>query len=147
MTEMTPMEAMKWRTDGVKVVRATTLNAAMSGNPRATVFDFAGTDGKEIWIGTVSLGANAKTGFHHHGRTEAAIYVVRGRGQIRWGERLEFAAEVGAGDFVYFAPHVPHQELNLDADAPLDLISVRSNRDGILVNVDRVPAEVPETIF
>src|ERR1700732_3813557 len=133
----------KWRTDGVTVVRA----AAMLGKGRATAFDFTGTGGRETWIGTVTMQPNAKTGAHHHGRHEVAIYVVEGRRQIRWGERLEYAAEVGPGDFVYFAPYVPHQELNLDADETLDFVVVRSNNKGIAVDLDIVPVEQPETVF
>jgi uncharacterized RmlC-like cupin family protein len=145
--ESTVTETTKWRTNGVTVARAASLNSAMSGRGRATAFDFAGTDGKETWIGTVTLRPSAKTGAHHHGRTEVAVYVVKGRGQIRWGERLEFAAEVGPGDFVYFAPHVPHQEQNLDAEATLDFVVVRSNNEGIAVNLDTVPVGQPETVF
>src|SRR5260370_11151125 len=112
-------ETAKWR-GGVTVVRTESLDQVMrgpSGTGRATAFDFAGTGGRETWVGTVTLKPLAKTGAHHHGRHEVAIYVVKGRSQIRWGERLEFAAEVGPGDFVYFAPYVPRQELNLDAQA------------------------------
>jgi len=140
----------QWRTDGVTVVRAESLNATMrgpSGTGRATAFDFTGTGGQKTWIGTVTLQPNAKTGAHHHGRHEVAVYVVKGRSQIRWGVRLEFAAEVGPGDFVYFAPYVPHQELNLDASETLDFVVVRSDNAGILVKLDVAPVEQPETVF
>ena len=75
------------------------------------------------------------------------IYVVRGRSVIRWGARLEFAAEVRSGDFVYFAPHVPHQELNLSASETVDFVVVRSDNERIVVNLDVAPAEQPETVF
>lgn len=141
-------ETMKWRTDGVTVVRAESLNRAMRGTGRATAFDFAGTGGQETWIGAVTLQPNAKTGAHHHGRHEVAVYVVKGRSQICWGERLEFAAEVGPGDFVYFPPYVPHQELNLDDSETLDFVVVRSDNAGIVVKLDDVvPVEQPETVF
>jgi uncharacterized RmlC-like cupin family protein len=134
----------KWRTDGVTVVRA----AAMLGKGRATAFDFTGTGGRETWIGTVTMQPNAKTGAHHHGRHEVAIYVVKGRSQIRWGEQLEYAAEVGPGDFVYFAPYVPHQELNLDAKETVDFVVVRSDNGGIVVKLDEaVPVEDPEMVY
>jgi uncharacterized RmlC-like cupin family protein len=144
------MEGTKWRTQGVEVVRAASLDttqAGPSGLGRATAFDFAGSDGTETWIGKATLRPNACTGPHHHGRTEAAIYVVRGRGEIRWGERLEFAAEVGVGDFVYFAPFVPHQERNLDAHDTLDLVVVRSNPEGITLGLDIAAVERPEAVF
>src|SRR3984893_4459872 len=136
-------EPMKWRTDGVTVARA----AAMLGAGRATAFDFAGTGGRETWVGTVTLQPNAKTGAHHHGRHEVAIYVVKGRSEIRWGEQLEFAAEVGAGDFVYFAPFAPHQEFNVDASETVDFVVVRSDNERIVVNLDVVPVEQPEMVF
>ena len=142
-------ETMKWR-DGVTVVRAKSLDTAMrgpSGTGRATAFDFAGTGGRQTWIGTVTLQPNAKTGAHHHGRHEVAVYVVRGRSEIRWGERLEFAAEVDPGDFVYFAPHVPHQELNLSTSETVDFLVVRSDNERIVVNLDVIPIEQPETVF
>jgi uncharacterized RmlC-like cupin family protein len=44
---------------------------------------------------------NAKTGAHHHGELESVIYVVRRKVCMRWGERLEFYAEVGEDDFIY----------------------------------------------
>lgn len=143
-------ETTKWRTGGVTVVRAESVDVAIhgvSGTGRATAFDFAGSGGQKTWIGAVSLQPNAKTGAHHHGRHEVAVYVVKGRSQIRWGDRLEFAAEVGPGDFVYFAPFVPHQELNLSASEMLDFVVVRSDNERIVNNLDVVPVELPETIF
>jgi uncharacterized RmlC-like cupin family protein len=143
-------ETAKWRTDGVTVVRGTSLDQVMrgpSGTGRATAFDFSGSGGRKTWIGTVTLPPKAKTGLHHHGRHEVAVYVVKGRSEIRWGERLEFAAEVGPGDFVYFAPFVPHQELNLSADETLDFLVVRSDNERLVVKLDAVPVEQPETVY
>jgi uncharacterized RmlC-like cupin family protein len=142
-------ETRKWR-DGVTVIRGDALNRAMrgpSGTGRATVFDFVGTAGRETWIGTVMLQPSEKTGAHHHGRHEVAIYVAKGRSEIRWGEQLDFVAEVTAGDFVYFAPYVPHQELNPSASETVDLVVVRSDNAGIVVKLDVVPIEAPERVF
>lgn len=142
-------EKAKWKTDGVTVVRAETLHASMhepSRKGRATAFDFAGTGGQKTWIGTVTLQPGANTGAHHHGRHEVAVYVAKGRSEIRWGERLEFAAEVGPGDVVYFAPYVPHQERNLE-DGETLFVVVRSDNERIAVSLDVVPVERPETVF
>ena len=135
----------KWR-DGVRVMRAQALGKAMLGTGRATAFDFTGTGGKETWIGTVAMQPKAVTGAHHHGRHEVAIYVVKGRSEIRWGERLDFAAEVGPGDFVYFAPYVPHQELNLSDTQTVDFVVVRSDNERIAVTLDVVPVDEPEIV-
>lgn len=138
------IQAKTWRTEGVVVVRADSLKT--SGTGRATAFDFAGTGGRETWIGTVTLPPNANTGPHHHGRHEVAVYVVSGRGEIRWGEPLEFAAEVDPGDVVYFAPSVPHQERNLDTAETLDFVVIRSDNERIVVDLDIVPVEEPEMV-
>lgn len=37
---------------------------------------------------------------HHHGHLESVIYVLKGKARMRWGEKLEFTAEAGPGDFI-----------------------------------------------
>ena len=53
--------------------------------------------------------------------------------------------EVSPGDFVYFAPYVPHQELNI-ANETLDFVVVRSDKERIAVGLDMVPVEPPEQV-
>ena len=142
-------EAIDWRS-GVRVVRAAAIDPVLrdpAGSGRATVFDFAGSGGAATWIGGVRLQPGAATGAHHHGRHEVAVYVVGGRGRIRWGERLEFAADVGPGDFVYFAPRVPHQEHNVDPGETLDFVVVRSDNERIAIGVDARPIDQPRMVY
>jgi uncharacterized RmlC-like cupin family protein len=142
------MDERDWRNDGVKVVRAADQQRAnAAGRGRATAFDFAGTGGAKIWMGTVTLQPNGRTGAHHHGKHEVAVYVSKGRSEIRWGEHLEYTTEVGPGDFVYFAPHVPHQESNPDPDETVDFIVVRSDNSGIRVDLDVEPVGHPEQVY
>jgi uncharacterized RmlC-like cupin family protein len=141
------MKTGEWR-DGVTVVRTDAqARARLAGAGRATAFDFAGTGGNRTWIGTVTLPPNGKTGGHHHGRHEVAVFVAKGRSRIRWGDRLEFAAEVGPGDMVYFAPYVPHQEFNPDASEAVEFVVVRSDNEGIFVSLDMAPVDDPEIMF
>ena len=78
--------------------------------------DHGGPRGAEkLWAGTVVIHPDAQTGAHHHGPVESVIYVVSGRARMRWGERLEFVADAGPGDFIYVPPYVPHQEINAAA--------------------------------
>jgi len=138
----------RWKTGGVRVVRADAQESATRGLAgRATVFDFAGSGGCKTWIGTVTLQPEQKTVPHHHGRHEVAVYVVKGRSEIRWGERLEFFTEVGPGDFAYFAPFVPHQEINPDASEPVDFLVVRSDGEKIAVALTLSVVAEPEKVF
>ena len=63
-------------------------------------------------------------------------HAVRGRARMRWGDRLEFSSEAGAGDFIYVPPYVPHQEINARSDEPCEAVVVRSGQDPIVVNLE-----------
>lgn len=138
-----------WRSEGVRVVRATALAEARGGAAgpgRATVFDFAGSGGSRTWIGSVVLPPGLCTGAHDHGRHEVALYVVRGQAEIRWGDRLEFAALLGPGDLAYFPPQVPHQERNPADDASVEFLVVRSDNERLVAKLQIRPADDPEFI-
>lgn len=139
----------KWKTDGVRVVRAGELDpntAQTPGMDRKTAIDFARAGASKLWAGTVDIHAGAKTGPHHHGPLESVIYVVAGRARMRWGERLEFVAEAGPGDFIYVPPYVPHQEINARGDETLSCVLVRSDQEPVVVNLDIEPAEAVEEV-
>ncbi|MGZ3284119.1 MAG: cupin domain-containing protein, partial [Xanthobacteraceae bacterium] len=116
MTANTDHEhAAKWQHDGVRVIPGNSLDpntAQTPGMDRKAAINYARVGAQKIWAGTVNIKPNAKTGAHHHGELESVIYVVRGKARMRWGERLEFTAEAGPGDFIYVPPFVPHQEIN-----------------------------------
>ncbi|MEO6958715.1 MAG: cupin domain-containing protein, partial [Burkholderiaceae bacterium] len=104
-----------WRNEGVRVVHADQLDVNTAQTPgmnRAAAINYARVGAQKIWAGTVTIHPKAKTGAHHHGALESVIYVVRGKARMRWGDRLEFIAEAGPGDFIYVPPYVPHQEIN-----------------------------------
>jgi uncharacterized RmlC-like cupin family protein len=128
-----------WRLDGVRVVRAGELDPNTPQTPgmsRMAAIDTARAGAEKLWAGTVLIHPDAKTGAHHHGHLESVIYVVEGRARMRWGERLEFTAEAGPGDFIYVPPYVPHQEINALPDAPLSCVVVRSDQEAVVVNLD-----------
>ena len=139
----------EWRHSGVQVVPGDRLDSNTAQTPgmaRATAIDFARTGAQKLWAGTVHIHANAKTGAHHHGPLESVIYVVAGRARMRWGERLEFTAEAGPGDFIYVPPYVPHQESIASPDEVLSCVLVRSDGEATVVNLDIEPAEPPEGV-
>ena len=64
---------------------------------------------------------------------------------MRWGEKLEYVAEAGPGDFIFVPPYVPHQEINASDEEPLSCVLVRSDQEPVVVNLDIDPVEKPET--
>jgi len=138
-----------WKHTGVLVVPGDQLDPAAATTPgmdRAVAIDRARMGAQKLWAGTVHIHANAKTGAHHHGPLESVIYVVSGRARMRWGEKLEFVAEAGPGDFIYVPPFVPHQEINASSDEVLSCVLVRSDSDAVVVNLEIEPAEAPEGV-
>ena len=138
-----------WRLHGVRVVRSGELDTNTPQTPgmnRAAAINFAKAGAQKLWAGTVNIHPDAKTGAHHHGALESVIYVVRGKARMRWGERLEFVAEAGPGDFIFVPPFVPHQEINASADESLECVLVRSDQEAVVVNLDIEPVEKPEAV-
>jgi uncharacterized RmlC-like cupin family protein len=139
-----------WRENGVRITRSDQLDFNTPQTPgmtRAAAINRALAGANKLWAGTVSIQPNAKTGPHHHGALESIIYVVRGRARMRWGERLEYWAEAGPGDFIFVPPFVPHQEMNAQADQPLECVVVRSDQEPIVVNLDIPVVEHPEQVY
>jgi uncharacterized RmlC-like cupin family protein len=139
----------RWKRDGVQVVPGSDLDsntAQTLGMDRKAAINFARVGAQKLWAGTVHIHPNAKTGAHHHGALESVIYVVKGRARMRWGERLEFTAEAGPGDFIYVPPFVPHQEINASEDEVLECVLVRSDGESVVVNLDIEPVEKPEHV-
>ena len=142
-------EHTDWRTHGVRVVKGTELDintAQTPGMNRAAAITYARAGAQKLWAGTVTIHPNAKTGAHHHGEVESVIYVVRGKARMRWGDRLEYVAEAGPGDFIYVPPYVPHQEINANPNEPLDCVLVRSGQEPVVVNLDIPAVETPEEV-
>ena len=133
-----------WRLHGVRVVHGDDLDPRTPQTPgmqREAAIDAARAGAEKLWAGTVVIHPDARTGAHHHGELESVIYVVSGRARMRWGERLEYVAEAGPGDFIFVPPYVPHQEINASPDAPLSCVVVRSGQEPVVVNLDLAEVE------
>ncbi len=144
------MTTTDWRDHGVRIVRGDQLDGNTPQTPgmnRAAAIDHARTGAQKLWAGTVAIHPDAKTGAHHHGALESVIYVVRGRARMRWGDRLEFVAEAGPGDFIFVPPYVPHQEINAGLDEELFCVLVRSDQEPVVVNLDIPMVDEPETVY
>jgi uncharacterized RmlC-like cupin family protein len=142
--------SIDWKTHGVKVIPGNSLDTNTPQTPgmnRAAAINFARAGAQKIWAGTVTIHANAKTGAHHHGALESVIYVIKGKARMRWGERLEYVAEAGPGDFIFVPPYVPHQEINASSDEPLECVLVRSDNEAVVVNLQIEPVEKPEQVL
>jgi uncharacterized RmlC-like cupin family protein len=129
----------------VRVVRAADLSPNTSqtaGMKRMAAIAAETVGSRSLWAGRVTMEAGTRSGAHHHGGCESAIFLLAGRARFRFGEKLKREIEAGPGDFVYIPPEVVHQEISLDE--PVDAIVVRDSQENVVVNVDLPAALVDE---
>lgn len=142
-------EKRDWKNEGVRVIRADQLDTNTPQTPgmtRAAAINHAIAGANKIWAGTVIIQPNARTAPHHHGELESVIYVIKGKARMRWGERLEYVAEAGPGDFIFVPPFVPHQEMNGYEDQRLECVLIRSNQEPVVVNLEIESVAQPEEV-
>ena len=144
----TPSRPGNWRDHGIGIVHSDELDLntpQTSGMTRAVAINHAIAGAKNLWAGTVTVEAGVKAGAHHHGELESVIYIIKGKARFRWGERLEYFADAGPGDFIYVPPFVPHQEINA-GDESLEVVLIRSDQEPIVVNLDIPTSDSPEEV-
>lgn len=84
-----------------------------------------GSRGLSMHMVVIPPGARAAP--HSHAGYETAIYVLEGRVETRYGERLAQSVISEAGDFLFIPPDVPHEAINLSATEPARAIVARND--------------------
>jgi len=149
-TQQTTGNAGNWRERGVRVVRAAEKSCdtpVTQGMNREVAISGSRTGSTQLWAGTNRIEPGSATGPHHHGPLESIIYIVSGRARMRWGNRLEWIAEAGPGDFLLVPPYLPHQEINASETEVLHSVLARSGTEEVVVNLDDLDiVEEPEWV-
>ncbi|MBO0683036.1 MAG: cupin domain-containing protein, partial [Candidatus Dormibacteraeota bacterium] len=92
-------------------------------------------------MGQTHVDAGTRSGDHHHGESETAIYVVSGHPAFVFLEDgRERRIEAGPGDYVFVPPFVPHREENPSPDEEAVVVIARSTQEAIVVNLPGLDA-------
>jgi uncharacterized RmlC-like cupin family protein len=99
-----------------------------------------------LWMGQTSVSPSTRSGDHHHGESETAIYVVSGAPEFVFldsatGEEARIAA--APGDFIFVPPFTPHREENNDAEHEAVVVLARSTQEAIVVNLPSLRERAP----
>ncbi|MDO9457701.1 cupin domain-containing protein [Nocardioides sp.] len=91
-----------------------------------------------LWMGQTHVGPQVRSGDHHHGEAETAIYVVSGHPEFVFldeetGEEVRL--QPAPGDYVFVPPWTPHREENNDADVEAVVVIARNTQEAIVVNL------------
>lgn len=87
--------------------------------------DTAGARGLSMHMVVIPPGARATP--HIHQGYETGIYVLHGKVETRYGERLEESIVSEAGEFLFIPPGVPHEAINLSETEPARAIVARND--------------------
>jgi uncharacterized RmlC-like cupin family protein len=96
----------------------------------------------EVWMGETRMAPATRSGDHHHGATETAIFVVSGQPRFVFldGEAA-VAIDARPGDYVFVPPWVPHREENPSPDTEAVVVIARSSQEAVVVNLQSLSAE------
>ena len=133
-TDQTPPRALDVQVIGPD--QRDTRTAQTPGLQRFAAISEQLTGSQRMWMGYAVLEPGGKTGVHHHGESETAIFVISG--VTRWwvGDRLDDVREARAGDFVFIPPDVVHWEQNASDTEPVEMVVARSTQEAVVVAVD-----------
>lgn len=85
----------------------------------------AGAAGLCLHLGTIPPGARGRA--HLHEGHESALYILSGRAEMWYGDRLEHHLAAGAGDFLYIPAGVPHLPFNPSPHEPCVAVFSRTD--------------------
>lgn len=131
----------------LRLVRPEALSDATAQTPGMTRFEAISgrtVGAQHLWMGRTLAPAGKVSAVHHHGASETAVYVLRGRASLFYGEGLRQRLDLQAGDFAFVPAWAIHAEGNLN-DEDAEAIVVRSTQEAIVVNLPDL--QVPEDVL
>jgi uncharacterized RmlC-like cupin family protein len=113
--------------DGLVVVRPTAEIMSRQQLPYYVGISEVTAGAKNISMNLIIIPPGGAAKPHLHKGYETAIYVLRGRVDTRYGQKLENSVICQEGDFVYIDADVPHQPINLSATEPVVALVARND--------------------
>lgn len=99
---------------------------------------------ERLWMGQTHIRPAMRSGDHHHGAAETAIYVVSGTPEFVYLDEhtgAEVRIRTAPGDYVFVPPYTPHREENNDPDFEAVVVIARSTQEAIVINLPSLNGE------
>jgi uncharacterized RmlC-like cupin family protein len=124
--------------------------AQTAGMQRLAAISTHTVGSEHLWMGQTRVAPATRSGDHHHGVAETAIYVVSGSPEFVFLDEhtgQEMRLRPAPGDFVFVPPYTPHREENNDPHVEAIVVLARSTQDAIVVNLPSLntAADQPST--
>jgi uncharacterized RmlC-like cupin family protein len=124
------------RVHHIKASELSADTAQTTGMERFAAISGTSVGSEKIWMGETHVSPNTKSGNHHHGESETAIFVRNGHPEFVFHDGVqEVRVATEPGDYIFIPPHVPHREENPDPENPAVIVIARSTQEAIVVNL------------
>jgi uncharacterized RmlC-like cupin family protein len=115
-----------------------TDTAQSPGMQRFAAVSHTTVGAERMWMGRTHVAPATRSGDHHHGEAETAIYVVSGTPEFVFldpatGEEARLRA--APGDYVFVPPFTPHREENNDPAVEAVVVVARSTQEAIVISL------------
>ncbi|MGV0024696.1 cupin domain-containing protein [Phormidesmis priestleyi] len=111
----------------VVTVRPATSSMTLQGFPYFFGISNVTAGSQSLCMSLVEIPAGGSAPAHIHKGHETAIYLLKGRVEMRYGDRLQHLVVHEAGDFIFIPPDMPHQPRNLSETESAQAIVARNH--------------------
>jgi uncharacterized RmlC-like cupin family protein len=131
----------------LRQVRASELDSDTAQTPgmdRREAISQRRVGSSKLWMGQTHVAPAQRSGDHHHGESETAIYVVSGTPEFVFLDETSGAERrlrTQPGDYVFVPPYTPHREENNDPDTEAVVVIARSTQEAIVINLPSLRGE------
>lgn len=122
----------------VAAAAVTADTAQTAGMQRYAAISQQTVGSNRLWMGRTHVQPQMRSGDHHHGESETAIYVISGEPEFVFLDsetHKERRIRAKAGDYVFVPPFTPHREENNHPDQEAVVVIARSTQEAIVVNL------------
>ena len=119
----------------VKASQLSSDTAQTDGMRRMAALTGNSVGSESIWMGETHVSPTTRSGNHHHGESETAIFVRSGNPVFVFHDGVkEVRIATAPGDYIFVPPYLPHREENPDPDNPAVIVIAHSTQEAIVMN-------------
>ena len=113
--------------DGILTVRGSATHRAWNGIRYKTGLSAKNVGAKQLSMNVATIPPGGVAYAHVHVDFEVMLYILQGRVRHEYGPGCARVIDNAAGDFIFIAPGVPHEVVNLSDTEPVVAVVARSD--------------------
>jgi uncharacterized RmlC-like cupin family protein len=127
MAEQTDLRAAVEGEHGIAVLRGSGTTRGWNGIRYKAGLSAKNVNAQRLSMNVATIPPGGVAYAHIHVDFEVMLYILQGRVRHEYGPALEHVVDNEAGDFIFIAPGVPHEVINLSDTEPVMAVVARSD--------------------